>query len=514
MADSLAGQPGPQTQAQGQKQRHIVIVGKAASIYDPPKLQRPLTFVSLGGGVIGSTTAYFLTRHPRYDPALHKITLLEASTIAAGASGKAGGLLGLWAYPEELVPLSYRLHRELADEHGGAKRWGYRQVGCGHIQAEVSQADLDRRAAEVEAAKAAKAAQTEGKSEEGASVDKPPIADANDAAMTETSASTEKGAQKNWEKLPKQDEHAASLLSRSVPPPDLDWIDLAVVQSYDQMGVPGAYDTAQVHPFHFTTAMAELAKERGVDIRLNAQVTKIESLAGAAEASTSTDTDAQALHTVEYLDRSTNTTQKIRGVTDVVVSAGPWTGVVLPRSKIEGLRAHSVVWEADVSAYAVFTDVGLPSSYVPEHRLQAGQKRRRHRGRVDPEIYARPFGEVYACGEPDSSVPLPATADRVEVDALQCADLVAYCSTFSLALAKAPVKATQACYLPRHIRFGDERAPLIGQTHTPGLWVASGHTCWGIQNSPATGCLMAEMLLDGKAASADVSKFDPRKFKV
>ena len=49
-----------------------------------------------GGGIIGCTTAYFLTRHPRYDPSKHRITILEASKIAGGASGKAGGLLALW----------------------------------------------------------------------------------------------------------------------------------------------------------------------------------------------------------------------------------------------------------------------------------------------------------------------------------------------------------------------------------------------------------------------------------
>ncbi|CAK7273988.1 hypothetical protein SEPCBS119000_005939 [Sporothrix epigloea] len=490
MAESVGEQPalaqpetGPQppTPANAKGQRHIVIVG---------------------GGVIGSATAYFLTRHPRYDPALHQITLLEASSIAAGASGKAGGLLGLWAYPEELVPLSYRLHRQLAEEHGGAERWGYRTVGCGHIQAEVSRTDLDRRAAEVEEAKAA---QIGRHPDTGANVDRKPMAETTNAINTHSELNQAQNIpedeQKDWEKLPKQNAHAASLLAPSVLPTDLDWIDAAVVQSYDRMGVPGAYDTAQVHPFHFTTAMADLAKDRGVDIRVNAQVTKLEAT-------------SEGTHTVEYLDRPNNTTQKLCGVTDVVLSAGPWTGAVLPRTKIEGLRAHSVVWEADVSAYAVFTDVGVPSDYVPEHRRQAGQKRRRHRGRVDPEIYARPFGEVYACGEPDSNVPLPATADLVDHDASQCADLVAYVSTLSPILAKSPVKVNQACYLPRHIRFGDERGPLIGPTLTPGLWVASGHTCWGIQNGPATGCLMAEMLLDGMATSADVSKFDPRRFKV
>jgi len=46
--------------------------------------------VIIGGGIIGCTTAYFLTRHPSFDPARHTITLLEASKIAGGASGKAG----------------------------------------------------------------------------------------------------------------------------------------------------------------------------------------------------------------------------------------------------------------------------------------------------------------------------------------------------------------------------------------------------------------------------------------
>jgi hypothetical protein len=36
------------------------------------------------------------TGHPSYDPARHKITLIEASEIAGGASGKAGGMLAQW----------------------------------------------------------------------------------------------------------------------------------------------------------------------------------------------------------------------------------------------------------------------------------------------------------------------------------------------------------------------------------------------------------------------------------
>jgi len=66
-----------------------------------------------GGGIIGSTTAYFLSHHPSFDKERDSITLLEATKIAGGASGKAGGLLALWAYPSCIVPLSYRLHKEV-----------------------------------------------------------------------------------------------------------------------------------------------------------------------------------------------------------------------------------------------------------------------------------------------------------------------------------------------------------------------------------------------------------------
>ncbi len=99
-------------------------------------------------------------------------------------------------------------------------------------------------------------------------------------------------------------------------------------------------------------------------------------------------------------------------------------------------------------------------------------------------------------------------------DEALCDDLAAYVGTFSPVLGAAPIKAKQACYLPRHMRFGQESGPLVGRSVVPGLYVASGHTCWGIQNAPATGKLMAEILLDGETTSADIEKLDPRKFKV
>ncbi|KFA62193.1 hypothetical protein S40285_01656 [Stachybotrys chlorohalonatus IBT 40285] len=414
--------------------------------------------VIVGGGIMGCTTAYYLTRHPKFNPAIHTITLLEAaSSIALGASGKAGGLLALWAYPTCLVPLSYRLHAELAAEHNGAHKWGYRRVGCGSIEAIVSKQKL---------------AQLQDSKEAG----------------------------KAWEKLPKQDAAAQHLLAAGDFPQDLDWIDRESVQGWAEMGVPGTTETAQVHPMHFTTTIGKLAADAGVQVKTKAKVTKI-------------NTSKTGAQSVEFLDRDTNEAKEILDVTDVIVTAGPWTSKVLPRAKVEGLRAHSVVFEADVTPYAVFTDIELPSDFVPQHRAKAGQKRR-HKGNVDPEIYARPFGEVYACGEPDTAVPLPDTADDVQFEEAQCDDIISYIGTISPVLGSAPIKAKQACYLPRHMRFGQESSPLVGATTVPGVWVAAGHTCWGIQNGPATGKLMSEFVFDGAAKSANVDKLDPRKFKV
>ncbi|RYP67186.1 hypothetical protein DL769_005818 [Monosporascus sp. CRB-8-3] len=87
--------------------------------------------------------------------------------------------------------------------------------------------------------------------------------------------------------------------------------------------------------------------------------------------------------------------------------------------------------------------------------------------------------------------------------------MVSYIATVSPVLAAAPVTAKQACYLPQH-----EDGPLVGATSVAGLWVASGHTCWGIQNGPGTGKLVSEFIFDGVARSADVSELDPRKFGV
>ncbi|XP_052197736.1 putative oxidoreductase TDA3 [Diospyros lotus] len=82
--------------------------------------------VVCGGGVIGVCTAYFLAKKGA------AVTLLEKSSVACAASGKAGGFLALdWCDGGPLSALartSFNLHRSLAQDLDGAQCYGYRPL--------------------------------------------------------------------------------------------------------------------------------------------------------------------------------------------------------------------------------------------------------------------------------------------------------------------------------------------------------------------------------------------------
>lgn len=74
---------------------------------------------------------------------------------------------------------------------------------------------------------------------------------------------------------------------------------------------------------------------------------------------------------------------------------------------------------------------------------------------------------------------------------------------------EAQVKAEQACFLPST----DDGIPVIGELRgMKGCFVATGHSCWGILNGPATGASLAELVMDGRARLVDLSPFSPSRF--
>lgn len=340
------------------------------------------------------------------------------------------------------MPLSYKLHQELAEKHDGANRWGYRAVHCGQI-------DMYGVLAKQKNAKGD--AETKGK---------------------EDSVSLQKRTQR-----------AIGLLRAAGVPKDLDWIAAEGIQSYEEMGTPST--TAQVHPYQFTTSMAQLASENGVNIVYGSATTITQ--------------DNGAVKSVSYKPKDSDSEEKLDAET-VILTAGPWTKTIWSPSPISALRAHSVTIRPTrpVSAYALFTSIEIPR----------GSRRSET---VTPEIYARPNQEVYACGEGDHLVPLPTSTDLVQCDDSRCQDIIDQVSAVSEELRDGEVTARQACYLPNVSRGG---GPLIGRTSVKGLLMGAGHTCWGIQNGPATGKLLSEFVFEGGAKSAQIESLDPRKFGV
>ena len=291
--------------------------------------------------------------------------------------------------------------------------------------------------------------------------------------------------------LPKRDKAAMQRLITHGVPKDLDWVTEESMKSYSEMGTPET--TAQVHPYQFTTSMAQLAEAKGVKVILGA-VSDIDRSNG-------------SVRSVTYQDKATSESHTIPA-TDVIISAGPWTRQVYPSAPISAMRAHSVTIKSKtpISPYALFTEISLPPNFGRTD--QSVKSRQAHRKTVTPEIYARPGDEAYCCGEGDTMVPLPKTSADVVTDDSRCQDIIDYVSSISDQLRDGEVTVRQACYLPSN-QAGNGH-PLIGETGVKGLLLAAGHTCWGIQNGPGTGKLISEFVFDGMAKSAKVDSLDPR----
>ncbi|KAH8598369.1 FAD dependent oxidoreductase [Bisporella sp. PMI_857] len=420
-----------------------------------PKKQQNI--VVIGGGVIGCTTAYYLTHHPQFDPSVHAVTLIEAGKLANGASGKAGGLLAAWAYPNNLAKLSFDLHDQLARDYNGTELWGYRRVRCGQLTAVASQR--------------------------------------NDSSKLESSSYPNIDLGKWWTRDPKKS---------PVLPDDLDWFDYKSVQAYEEFA--DASSTAQVYPLQFTKSMARLAEQSGARIIMG----RVEHInccnADGASGNTSpmtsfNDLTQKKVTSVTYVDKTTLEQQTLPA-TIVVLAAGPWTPVLHPKVRIHPLRAHSatIKLKRPVSAYCLFSDIRL---YDSQPTVTAAKS-------ISLEIYARPNNEVYICSQGDLEIPLPPPDNTVEVSSDKCQDIINAAMSISDELRKGQVTGRRACYLPT-LDIGASSDPMVGYTELAGLILATGHSCWGISNAPATGKAISELIIDGKVSCMNVASLDPRR---
>lgn len=457
--------------------------------------------VIVGAGIIGCCTAYFLVTHPNYDPEKYHITIIESKRVAGGASGKAGGLLALWAFPQQIVPLSFNLHQELATKYNGEKEWGYRRLTTVSLEGDLTQVteedlenDFDDEEEDPEQEHNGEGEEggeevTNGEKKNGNSSSTPLSSSSSTSTSTTSSSSSDSKPAKKYTKRQDQSRSRRSTRSESKLPKDLNWINSSLIDSCSELG--GTDTTAQVHPYKFTNFILKKAVELSkgsIELILG----KVKEIEYSIESGSATGVKYEPT-SIKDSDNVKDNIIELSG-DQIVMTVGPWTSKILPDCPISGLRAHSITVapfkDQPVSPYAIFTEFKKDSTSY-----------------ISPEIYARQ-DEVYICGEGDSAVDVPETTDDVEVVTAKCDDLFDEVSKFSPNLRKGRILKRQACYLPV-LEVPTSSGPLIGETNVNNLYLCSGHSCWGINNAPGSGKIMSELLLDGKAKSARISSLDP-----
>ena len=248
---------------------------------------------------------------------------------------------------------------------------------------------------------------------------------------------------------------------------ELAWLDSHGVP-YAVLGTP--VTTAQVHPARFTQALLHAARARGAELRLGC---------------------VEGLEVMHGQVRGVRVDGQLLPADMVVIAMGPWSGLIAPELSLPpvwGLKGHSITLQPPIliPAQALFVD------YV----TATGE-------RLAPEVYPRPDGEVYLCGLSEE-VALPESPELVQPRPDAGPLLQQIAATLSSSLAGLTPQRVQACYRP----VTGDGLPFLGQVPgVTGAYLATGHSCWGMLNAPASGLAMAELIVDGQAHSVDLAPF-------
>ena len=188
----------------------------------------------------------------------------------------------------------------------------------------------------------------------------------------------------------------------------------------------------------------------------------------------------------------------------VVVAAGPWTPEVVDPSG---------GWRPIVPLWGVVVDVNLaapPRHVIEEAEMdaalgtgevagEAGGERRDPE--TSPESSVVTAGGISAVGSTFlRREPVPgAWTERILIRA----------ATFVPAIDDAPIRDTRACARPLSL----DGRPLIGAVPgVAGLFVCAGHGPWGISAGPASGRLLADLVLGRVLAPPE--EVDPARFGI
>ncbi|KAG9192093.1 hypothetical protein G6011_10827 [Alternaria panax] len=420
------------------------------SVDDSSCEEKTNDIVILGCGIIGLSTAYYLTESGNTDP--KTVHLVDSSAkLFQCASGLAAGFLSAdWFAPSvsSLGALSFKLHADLANAHSGRSTWGY-----SHSTA---------------------------------------------ISLSQDSESAIGGSGEDWLE---NGTSRAQLATHNKP-----WEEQAAGPEWLRLTQEGVMEvisrdatTAQIDPLRFCQWLLKEVKARGVRVHQPARATAIikdaEDVLCGLKISTSGDAESD--------------TESVP-CTRLVITSGAWSprvfSTLFPSSKaripVSSLAGHSLLVrnphynteELDKEVcHAVFATDTLGFS---------------------PEWFARLNGELYLAGLNSTSIPLPDVATDVRVSDKAVAQLRQCAKAMMMNVPGKDMEVLREglCFRPvtssgRPIvsRIPDDQLGGIKTKdgENGGVYIAAGHGAWGISHAPGTGLVLSEMI-EGRETSAKV----------
>ena len=414
--------------------------------------------IIIGGGIIGTSIAYFLSESSGDPSSIHIIE--SSSRLFASASGYAAGFLARdWFAPAaaELGALSFKLHQELAEEHDGSKKWGYTPSTALSLALQKGVGI--------------------GTGERG-----------EDWLLDGTSRA-EVSARKD---LLREDGTPTWLTKQRG--------SLEVISSED--------GCAQVDPLRLCEFMMEACRARGVQIHFPAEVVSL----GKDEQG--------SVVGVSLVSDGGNVPDEIR-CKNIVISSGAWTPAVFknmfPKSTISvpisPLAGYSLLIQSP--RHSLQDEI----LYGRSHAIFSAPTKAYAWA---PEIFSRKGGGIYIAGLNDAKLTLPerATGPIIEDEAMAelkkvAVHLMGRAASDGDQITENDLEITREalCFRPvakrgtpiitklSDIELGEgTKSPVSG-----GVFIAAGHGPWGISLSLGSGKVVAEMIR-GEKTSADISQ--------
>ena len=433
--------------------------------------------VVIGAGVIGTSTAYYLS-HKSSNP----VHLVESSPeLFASASGYAAGFLARDWFSKplsKLGALSFDLHKQLADEHNGFEKWGYCPSTATSLEETIGEGDDDWLG--------------EGLSRVRAAAKK----------------------QKNQDRE----------VNGDAPP----WLKLSDPSKLDI--ISRGDTTAQVDPRRLCEFLLEQSRSRGVHLHQPARAISI-SRSGADKIPYNV--------TIKRSDaNSDEPPEETISCKALVIAAGAWSSQVFqtlfPESKmklpISSLAGHSLLlksarWPPPASSSPKIASV----SSADKHSPQSSEPPICHAvfttslatsTPYSPELFsrfslplsspgkttlpsARQEKHVYIAGLNSPTYPLPSDPMRRVLDPSSITTLHATADHL-LGVNSHEVIRESVCWRPVVTAERKGGTPVIDHLEGAmgeegkGVWIAAGHGAWGISLSVGTGYCLAESILQGK----------------